>query len=271
MTEEAPTRFDRAKAAMDARPEDASARLGYYQAVADSELLVVLAAEPEDDRVEPRLFPVEGARYVLAFDTEERLAAFAEAPVPWVAIPGRALARLLAPEGLGLGLNVGVAPSSMLVPPEGVAWLVGMLDTEPGTVAGTPAAYAPPGPGAETLASALAAPLAAAGLGKAEAWLADATYEDGARALLLGIIGAPHAMTEAIAHAVQEAVAFSGSGETGLDIAFLDEGTPAAAKIAAAGRRIRVPAPAPRTERAERTADTPAAPGMDPARPPRLR
>jgi len=268
MTDDTPTALDRARARMDAAPEDTTARLGYYRAVADSELLVLLAAEPEGDRVEPELFPVEGARYVMAFDSEERLAAFADRPVPYIGIPGRALVRLLAPEGLGLGINVGVAPSSMLVPPEGVAWLVQTLDAAPDSVGDSPVAFAPPGDAVTALAPILSAPLAAAGAGGAQAWLAEALYPGGTTAPLLAVVGVPAPLAEDLARAVQEAIAFSGADAAGLDVAFLDPDAPAAREIAAVGQQIEMPATTPA---APEKPDTPAAPGMDPEKPPRLR
>ena len=72
----------------------------------------------EGNDIVPRIFPVEGERFVLAFDREARLAAFAEGPAPYAALPGRVVAGLLAAEGLGLGLNLDVAPTVVRVAPD---------------------------------------------------------------------------------------------------------------------------------------------------------
>ena len=59
--------------------------------------LFLLIEEAEDGaEVRPRVFALEEGRFVLAFDREDRLAAFAEGPAPYAALPGRVLAQRLA-------------------------------------------------------------------------------------------------------------------------------------------------------------------------------
>ncbi|RMD94519.1 MAG: SseB family protein, partial [Alphaproteobacteria bacterium] len=110
-----PTPLDRAHAAMAAAPENEAARLAFYRRLADAELFVMLREEPQGAEIEPEVFEVAGVPHVLAFDTEARLADFAArpagSPVAHVALSGRTLARLLAAQGVGLGLNLGVRAS----------------------------------------------------------------------------------------------------------------------------------------------------------------
>ncbi|MBC7156639.1 MAG: SseB family protein, partial [Rhodobacteraceae bacterium] len=152
-----PTPLDAAHAAMAAAPDDDAARLRWWGEVAASMLYVLLDddgdgdgdgdGEGDGDAAAPRVLTVEGVDYVLAFDTEERLAAFAEAPVARAEMPGRVVAEWLAGQPrAGLALNLG-APSGQLLPPEALAWLAAMLAaTGAGDDAEAPAEVAAPGP-----------------------------------------------------------------------------------------------------------------------------
>ena len=148
-----PTALDMAHTAMEAAPDDTAARLAFYHRLAGSELHLLLEAEPEasSDTVTPQVFEVEGAAYALAFDSGARLAAFAGAPAPYAALPGRTLANMMAAGGIGLGLNLDVAPSAILIPPDALAGLRATLGgddpvpapTRPGGVGPPPASYTP--------------------------------------------------------------------------------------------------------------------------------
>jgi hypothetical protein len=257
------TPLDRAHEAMQAAPEDDRARLGFFGRLADVELFVLLAAEPGDERLDPEIFAVEGNRYVLAFDHEERLVAFAGRPAPYAALPGRVLAAMLAGQGLGLGLNIG-APSETLLPAEALAWLAETLGQEgPAEELARPEEIRPPARLPAALIEALAVKLAlAAGLARA-AWLAGVSYQDGRRGHLLAFVGAAPGAEAALARAVSEALVFSGIEAGALDVAFLETDDPIAADFGKVGLGFAIPEPA--------AAQAPRAPGGDPARPPRLR
>ena len=62
----------------------------------DTELFVALDADPVGDRVRIRLFDLPQGRLAIAADEEDRVAAFFDAPTGHVAMPGRALAAMLA-------------------------------------------------------------------------------------------------------------------------------------------------------------------------------
>ena len=109
------TPLDRAHAAMEADPGEAAMRLAFYDCLAGAEVFLLLQAEAEGDRITPEVFDLETGPVVLAFDREERLAAFLGRPAPYAALSGRRLAGMLAGQGLGLGLNLDVAPSAMLL------------------------------------------------------------------------------------------------------------------------------------------------------------
>jgi hypothetical protein len=259
------TPIDAAHAAMEAAPQDDAARLRFYERVADSELFLLLTREPEGDQIEPELFELQDQKFVLAFDLEERLAGFVGRAAPYAALSGRALARMLAGQGIGLGLNLEVAPSSILLPGDAMAWLVDVLDQGPQEGEAKPERLSPPVGLPEMLLTALDAKLAAAvGLARA-AYLVQVTYEGGAKGHLLGVTGAVPGAEAALAQAINEALVFSGLEAGALDVTFIADSDPLAAELARVGLRFDLPEPE-QPAQVERIA-----PGSDPEKPPILR
>lgn len=256
------TRLDAAHAEMEAAPEDAGARLGYYDRLVETELMLLLERPAADDRIAPRVFPLDEGDVVLAFDTEERLAAFA-GEAAYAAMSGRRLLALLGGRGLGLGVNLGVAPSAFLLDPAGVDWLNGALAERPGEIEARPVEVAAPEGVPEAVIRALDAKLpVVAGLAEA-GYLALVKYGDGRSGHLLAFRGAARGAAPALAEAVGEALTFSGIEAGTLDVAYLG---PDDALLPALERHaLRFDVPPPETARA------PSAPGTDPDRPPRLR
>lgn len=254
------THLDRAHAAMEAGGE--AERLRYYQTLAAAELFLLLEAEAEAEDVVPQAFEVEGRTFVLAFDTEERLAGFAGAQAHYVALSGRAVAEMLAAAGLGLGLNLEAGPQAALLPPEAMAWLVETLGEGPEEVEVQPESFHPPKGLPEELITALDARLAATG-GLAElAYLVGVTYDTGAKGHMLGVVDAVSGAESAIARAVAEVLALSGLEAGLLDVGFFQGSDAAAARMALVGLRFDLP---------KSEANGPSAPGLDPKRPPKLK
>lgn len=269
------TPLDLAHAAMAAAPEDEAARRRFYACLAGCDLVLLLADEPADGApLVPALFDLDGGRAVLAFDGEERLAAFAGEAVPYAALPGRALARLLHRRGLALGVNLGVAPSAILIPAEGVDWLAEGVSVPVLAGRGRPTGFRAPKPPGRAAAGVLCRALdRAAGLATA-AWLVEADWPDGTRGALLVVAGVPPEFRPALALALAEALTLAGPGLAAPgsavpDLAFLhpDEEVPGA--IAEVGLELGVPAPP--VPPAPPAPGPPGPPGSDPDRPPRLR
>jgi len=257
------TLLDQAHARMDTSD---AARLQFYAALVDAELHLLLTEEPCGEDISPRLFPVDGGQVVLAFDTQERLAEFAKEVAPYVALPGRILAQVLSEQGLGLGLNLDVAPSSMILPLDALQWLTKTLDAQ-GPNSGEAQLSAVRGPGKvpDILLEALGARLtSSAGLAD-YAVLAQADFAKGGSGHVLAIVGSQTRAEPALAQAVSEAVTFSGIDAGHLDVAFLDASHPLTARISKVGMRFDIPKP----EKPEPM--QPMAPGTDPAKPPKLR
>ena len=255
------TPLDIAHAAMQ-DTDDETARLRFYDRFSAAELFLILDAEPAGDQITPRLFPLEDLTLVLAFDTEERLSDLAGS-APYAVMSGRQLAQMLGSRELGIGLNLGVAPSSFVFDPPAVRWLSETLENAPETQELRPSDLSPPAGLPEALLEALDARLAASpGLARS-AYLCGVTYDTGAASHLLAIIDALPAAQDALAQSVSEALTFSGIEAGSLDIAFFDASDAIAAKLAKVGLRFDLPQIEPITKRP--------APGSDPDRPPILR
>lgn len=263
-----PTLLDHAHALMEAAPDEDALRLRFYERLADAELFLLLAEDSDGSTVRPAIFRLEEGDFAMAFDREDRLAAFSDAPVPYAALPGRIVARELAAAGTGLGLNIGVAPSAMLLAPEALDWLVVALSATPQAEEARPLAFAAPGGLPELLLKALDEKLARLAGQAGFAVLAGVTYRDGRRGHMLAFAGAAAGAEPALAKAVSEALVFSGLEAGEIDVTFLPEGSPALAPLLARGLRFDLPEP---VEEAVQVIGGPLAPGMDPKRPPKLR
>ena len=242
--------------------QDEAGRLRFYERLADSELFLLLVGEPEGEVIEPRLFDLEEGPVALVFDREARLAEFAGGPSAFAALSGRSVAGMLAGRGIGLGVNLGVAPSSTLLPAEAVDWLARTLAHAPSEVTGRARELRAPGDLPAALLDALDAKLpSAAGLARG-AYLAGVTYEDGRRGHLLAFVDAAPGAEDALARAAGEALTFSGLEMGEMDVAFVRASDGLAARLAKVGLRFDLPGREPQAPRA---------PGSDPDRPPRLR
>jgi hypothetical protein len=257
------TRLDAVHAAMEAAPDDAQARLRFYETLAASELYLMLKAEAQGDQLDPEVFDLGDQSFVLVFDREDRLAQFAGRAVPYAALTGRSIASMLAGQGVGLGVNLDVAPSAILLPTEAVAWLAETLSEAPAEIEAKPEIFSAPKGLPETFLVALDARLATmTGLARL-AYLVGVTYDTGAQGHMLGFVGADRGAHGALARAVSEVLIFSGLEAAALDVAFFDAFDPVAARLASCGLRFDLPKP---PERAPRPA-----PGSDPDKPPVLR
>ena len=257
------TPLDQAHAAMDAvSAGDDKAALAFYGRLATSELFVLLRDEAQGETIKPEIFEVGDQTFLLAFDTETRLANFAERAVPYVAMSGRALAQMLHGQGTGIALNPEVAPSSMLLPPEAMSWLSDALAQSPSETEARISKVGPPTGLPETLITSLDSHLATTeGLAQ-NAYLVGVRYENGASGHLMGFVGALLGSETALARAVQEALVFSGVEAGAVDVAFFDNSDPMSAALARHGLRFELPQP--------ETALHPLPPGMDPDKPPKL-
>ena len=260
----AETPLDAAFRAQIEAPDNEAARLRFCERLLDAELILLLEEEPEDERLRPRVFDLEEGAFVLAFDRDDRLAAFVDAAVPFAALPGRRLIGMMAGRGIGLGLNLGEAPSATLLPAGAIDWMADLAaGTPPPEQAAAPREISAPrvAPG---LVAALDPKLAAMAAVIGAAYLVTARCAGGEERPMLALVGVPEAARPGVAAALAEAARFGGF-DAGLDVAFPEPGSAALDPIRRLGLEFELP------RRETPAAARPAAPGMDPARPPILR
>ena len=254
--------LDRAHAAMTAAPGDDALRLAYYGCLADAPLVLHLSDVPAGNDVSPEVLEIDGLRFVLAFNGEERLADHAGGAAAYAAVSGRALAEMLSGQGVGIAVDRGLT-HEMLLPPEAVAWLTQTLSRGPKSGQARPVALRPAPVLPDALERAIARKLDGAGTLAAGAWLALAEYSDGSDAALIVFVGAaPHAES-GLATAISEALTFSGIEGAVMDVTFAEADDPLVARIARVGRELPLGRPA--------APEPPKPPGMDPDQPPKLR
>ncbi|MGH1577813.1 SseB family protein [Planktotalea sp.] len=263
MSEQTP--LDLAHSAMEAAPNDDSARLKFYERLSDSEMFLLLTKEAVGEQISPEIFDLGDASFVLVFDRIERLSGFVGKPAPYAALSGRVIAQMLAGQGIGLGVNLEVAPSQMLIPPEAVSWLCETLAHSPDEVeASAEELYAPKGL-PEELLTALDAKLATAAGLASNAYLVALRYKGGGTGHLLGFVGTVEGAESALAKAASEALTFSGLEAGSIDVGFFAISDPMAAAMAKVGLRFELP----QVEMREQLVRP--APGSDPDKPPKLR
>jgi hypothetical protein len=256
------TVLDDAHAKMAASPDAEAARLSFYARLAEVELVLLLEHEAAGDVAVPKVFPLEAGPAVLAFDSEDRLAAFAGA-VPYLALPGRRLATMLDGQGLSLGLNLGVAPSAILLPSEAVTWLAETVGVRPTQDEASIREISSPAGLPEALVKAIDGKLARAGGLASAAYLASVTYVGGAKSHVLAIIDATDGADVSLALEISEALQFSGLDAGQLDVMFVRSADPVVARLAKVGLQFELPQPPQKRDLT--------APGSDPTSPPKLR
>ncbi|RZO39549.1 MAG: SseB family protein [Rhodobacteraceae bacterium] len=259
------TPIDRAYAEMQAAPDDDAKRLRFFERVADSELFLLLSKEPEGNDILPEVFAPEGGEVVLAFDTEDRLVDFTGKPSPYVALSGRSLVQMLCKKELGLGLNLGISSSDILLTNEALNWLASILDQSPDEIKAKPVAFNAPKNIPEILLAALDAKLVSVVGMVEQVWLTGVTYDDGQMGHILGFVGAKEEAEKALAKAAHEALTFSGLEAGTLDVGFFDPNEPTVAAIARHGISFELP------QKPKQGLNLPKAPGSDPNFPPKLK
>lgn len=256
------TPLDQAHALMEA---DEKNSLRFYERLADAELFLILEEEATDDRAKPRIFETSDGAFALVFDREDRLAEFVDTPTPFVAMSGRRIAKMLAGEKIGMGLNLGVAPSAMLMPSATVDWLDDILGAKSIVTEAIPEQLHAPKGLPETLITALDTKLANMSGVVAAAYLVGVTYQGGKQGHMLAMLDVPKAAQEGVAEAISEALVFSGIEAGQLDVTFLELDASHIEGFAKVGLRFDIP------ELILPTGLEVTTPGSDPNKPPKLR
>ena len=269
------TPLDRAVAAARAAGEAPETAPRVADALLAAPLHLLLEEEPVGDRFRPRLLELAVGPTALAFDDEDRLAAFSHDVAFSIQMPGRALVSIFAGQGLNLAVNPGTAPSELFWDAATIGWAAEALSGDVTSEEARPQALSAPGALPPDALALLGPKLAALAPSLAEAWLTEAEFSDGSARLLLvlRLHGAEEAAPEAIgaaeaaaARALADTGRLAGASLPDLDAAFAREGAPLLESARRVGVGVDLPAPAAPAER-----PAPKAPGTDPDAPPILR
>lgn len=238
--------------------------MAYYHALLDQVLCVLLQGDPEAGDPALQVFDTSQGQFSVAFDSELRLAEFAGDSAFFVEMSGRALVQSLRDMGLGLGVNLDVAPSSALLPADVIAWLADQADAAPDESHARPVDFAAlPTP---RWCDALIARLQPLDVTKA-LWIATGLYEDGAARSCLIYPALPSQITPSVAKLSYDVARFAAQeGDADdLEVIFLPHGDPLWLRLVQVGLKIDVPKPTPQE------IVQPLGPGLDPTKPPILR
>ncbi len=223
---------------MAAAGDDPIAAARFHERLLAGWLSVVLAAEPEQgaEAVRPEVFDVEEGRFVLAFDSDGRMAAFLDRARPSAGLSGRSLIAMLAGRGLGIALNLGEAPSATLLPAETIDWLADRLREAALVEIDTGLDWVgPPLDAPAALIDGLGRRITAFGPTIGMAVLVASRSGDAEPALTLAVSGAPEAARAAIAAAVAEAAAICGPHDRAVQVFFVDRDLAVLARLERVG------------------------------------
>lgn len=112
--------------------EDDNAQAEYYDLVLQTDFYIPIVDDGSDTPIEerenvtPMLFEADEKRYVLMFDTEERVNSWSKKPVKYMRLAGYEMATHT-PAEIYWALNIGSERAKEFVPDE-INWLKGIVD-----------------------------------------------------------------------------------------------------------------------------------------------
>lgn len=187
------------------------------------------ASETEARAIAPILYEVENVPTLMVFDTEDRLARWTDEPVDYVGLSGAQFFAMFEGEQQ-VALNIGVAPSSVVIPVDTVSWLhdraVEAVESEE-IPPGAALELAPPPELSTEAVARITARIAGLRREIDEAVFftlgTDLATEEGIRRVVLGVAlsDAGVADAEAVAHALAETARGVFEGERQVEIALL--------------------------------------------------
>ena len=240
------------------KQDSEDSRRRYFSRFLATQILLALE-KPAGETISPKTLEVEGDILALAFDSEARLAGFADTE-HYVSMSGRDLAGLLKAGELGLGLNLAGEGYPLHLSPQDVVWLTEQSAQEADQVEDRVTELGPPGDLSDGLLDALDQRLASMKGLATSAFLVRVQRDKSDARLLLLLTGALPAMRGQIAGHIAEALAIRNVQEA-LDVGFADPGDPLLMAAVRHGLRIDLP---------QLEASAPKPPGSDPDTPPRL-
>lgn len=256
-------KLNKAREYMDKCPDDDRARLQFYEALADSEVLVLLEGEPIGEKVNPQIIATEDGVFSLVFTSDEQLASIAAISVPYISLSGRAAINMLAGKSIGIALNISTE-TPFLMPADAVDWLANILNQSAQQKFEHPTSVAAPDDISAAVFEKLANKLEQMKGLADSAFLVSASYRSGSVAYLLGFINAKPTAQDAVVQAIKETMVFFSEVGCIVDVAFFPAMGEIHANLVKHGYKFDLSEP-------KLVRRKPAAPGSDPVNPPRLR
>lgn len=236
---------------------DPEETVGFYDALFAATIFLPIDGAYDDNgddsdsqasSIEPVFYEVEDAPTLLIFDTEERLATWTDSPIDYVGLTGRQLFSMF--EGdQQVALNIGVAPSSVVIPVEVVGWLheratetVESQEVE----AGADLEVAPPPPLAPEIVARIAARIAGLRREVDEAVFfslgIDTAQDEAERRVVLGVAvsQAGLADAESVAQALADTARGAFEGNRTVEVALLSADSPLMEKARKVGLNLPV-------------------------------
>lgn len=205
-------------------------------------------SDAEASAISPVFYEVEGNATLLIFDTEDRLAQWTNEPVDYVGLTGKQLFAMFDGEQQ-VALNIGVAPSSVVIPSEAVGWLHERAVTEGESEevpAGAVLDVTPPPDLSPEIVARIAARIAGLRREVNEAVFfslgIDAGQDEAERRVVLGVAVSEAGMAEAdsVAQALADTAMGAFDGQRPVEVALLNADSPLMEKARKVGLNLPV-------------------------------
>ena len=216
----------------------------FYEILAEARIFVLLDRDGDPEANEPKVFALKGANYILAFEAPDQADDLTGDHTQTSQALGMDIFKLLRGHGVGLALNMTGTSSATLISSDTVDMICAYYDGRAGEDLVPDAdtsqfkALLTPKTFPDTLENAISERLYDLASRFSKALLLQAEYEGSRTGYLLAFADAEEADRSALVSVVEAAMREVGRSDIELDVAFLSDADPMAARIEKVGRLI---------------------------------